>query len=85
MACSDHHATSRRFGFVDFSILSESDGLMPRSRSIRRPVRQPTAEKFLDRYWDLTDGLVLFFANEDRVKFGRAGTASVGVDRHERG
>ena len=48
----------------------------------------PAADRreFLDRYWDLTDGLVLFFANEDRVKY-LAGLARprVGVDRPTRG
>ncbi len=30
--------------------------------------RAPDRAKFLDRHWDLTDGLVSFFANEDRLK-----------------
>ncbi len=28
----------------------------------------PDRREFLERYWHLTDGLVSFFANEDRVK-----------------
>jgi len=30
--------------------------------------RAPDRSKFLERHWDLTDGLVSFFANEDRLK-----------------
>jgi eukaryotic-like serine/threonine-protein kinase len=42
--------------------------------------------EFLDRYWYLTDGLVAFFANEDRVK-SLAGLARprAGADRPTRG
>ena len=48
----------------------------------------PAADRreFLDRYWDLTDGLVSFFANEDRVRY-LVGLArpSVGVNRPTNG
>ena len=30
--------------------------------------RAPDRSKFLERHWDLTDGLVSFFANEDRLR-----------------
>ena len=45
-----------------------SDGSTPSSPSISRPResgRAPDRREFLDRHWDLTDGLVSFFANED--------------------
>jgi hypothetical protein len=46
---------------------------------------EPDRREFLERYWHLTDGLVSFFANEDRVKhltgLARPGA---GVDRRTR-
>jgi Protein kinase domain len=42
----------------------------------------PDRREFLERYWHLTDGLVSFFANEDRVKhLAGLGRPGAGVDR----
>ena len=62
-------------------------GLTPSSPSISRPDRRPTAEEFLERNWDLSDGLVSFFANEDRVKhlagLARPGPVSDSPDKRD--
>ena len=48
-----------------------SDGSMPSSPSISWPLKRddaPDRREFLDRHWDLSDGLASFFENEDLVK-----------------
>jgi serine/threonine-protein kinase len=47
--------------------------------------RAPDRREFLERHWDLTDGLLSFFANEDSLK-RRAGLprAAVGIDPRAR-
>ena len=66
--------------------------ISPRERRLDAAIAEyfqagPAADrrKFLERYWYLTDGLVSFFANEDRVKY-LAGLArpGVGLDRPTR-
>jgi eukaryotic-like serine/threonine-protein kinase len=47
--------------------------------------RAPDRPKFLERHWDLTDGLVSFFANEDRLRHvAGLGRPRIGVESWKR-